>query len=203
MSHSVAAPKRNWPWVVAVLAVVVAIVVGASIVSSLMAGPTPQAADTPTATAPVETPSPAAPAEPSTTPSSSPTALSVDDVAQIQAAIEANRPIDLYDYLDDPVHITFAASDFDSDRSPDLAITDLDYVRNSTGWNWNLDDATLASFRAGTYANYFPDDAIIGQSAETYVIAFTITDDRISRIFVSKSAAIVTEPLSATPTPAP
>lgn len=124
------------------------------------------------------------------------------DAGAVQAAIEANRPKDLYDYLADPVHVTFAASDFDSDRTPDLAITDLEYVKGSTGWNWDLDDATLAAFRAGEYRNYFPDDAIIGESAETYVIAFTVTDDEIERIFVSKSAAIVTTPLpSVAPTP--
>jgi hypothetical protein len=168
-----------------------------------MAGSKPQAVETPAVTPPVETSTPVPTREPSSTPSATAATFGDDDVAVIEGAIEANRAIDLYDYLDDPVHITFAASDFDSDRSPDLAITDLSYVRGSTAWNWALDDATLAAFRAGTYANYFPDDAIIGQSAETYVIAFTITDNKISRIFVSKSAAIVTEAPVSTPVPTP
>ena len=200
MSHSVAPPRRTWPWVVVVVATVIVIVAGASVASALIGGDEPQAAPALPAQAPATSVTPTPTTVPSS-PTASPTAtaLTTVDTAAIEKAIDDNDPTGLYDYLADPVHITFAASDFDSDRSRDLAITDLAYVSGSTGWNWNLDDATLAAFRAGTYKNYFPDDAIIGQSAESYVIAFTVTGTEITRVFVSKSAAIVTEEPAPTP----
>ena len=201
MSHSVAPPRRTWPWVVVVVATVIVIVAGASVASALIGGDEPQAAPALPAQAPATsvTPTPTTTVPSSPTASPTATALSTVDTAAIEKAIDDNDPTGLYDYLADPVHITFAASDFDSDRSRDLAITDLAYVSGSTGWNWDLDDATLSAFRAGTYKNYFPDDAIIGQSAESYVIAFTVTGTEITRVFVSKSAAIVTEAPAPTP----
>ena len=200
MSHSVTPPRRTWPWVVVVIAAVIVIVAGASLTSALIGGGEPQAAPASPVPAPATSVTPTPTVVPSS-PTASPTAtaLTASDTAAIEKAIDDNDPTGLYDYLADPVHITFAASDFDSDRSRDLAITDLAYVSGSTGWNWNLDEATLAAFRAGTYKNYFPDDAIIGQSAESYVIAFTVTGTEITRVFVSKSAAIVTEAPAPTP----
>lgn len=201
MSHSVPHRQRNWPWVVAVLGAVVVIIVGASVASSMIgSGDNEQATAPTTPIVASETPT-ALPSNSTPTPSNSPqpTAIEGDDIDDIEAAIESDNPAGLYDYLADPVHVSFAASDFDADRTPDQAVIDLDYTEGATGWNWDLDEATLAAFRAGRYAAEFPDDAIIGQSAETYVIAFTVEGPDIASIFVSKSAALVTEPPPAVP----
>jgi hypothetical protein len=116
----------------------------------------------------------------------------------IEAAIEANSPVDLYDYLADPVHVAFAASDFDDDRTPDQAITDLEYIDGSTGWNWNLDSQRLDEFRDGDYGDRFTEDALVGESAEGYIISIDLAHDTITAIFVSKSADLVTEPAAPT-----
>ena len=52
----------------------------------------------------------------------------------------------------------------------------------------------MLTFRAGSYGDQFARGAIVGESAEGYVISFTVTKDRISQIFVSKSADLVTAP---------
>jgi len=208
MSHSVSnavRPRRNWPWVVAVFVVVALIVVGASMLSSALADkPGPSAVSSsapPTTELPSPTPT-AGTAKPSSSATPTEKPLSDADIATIKKAIESHTPTDLYDYLADPVHIQFAASDFNDDRTPDLAMTDLDHIRQTSDWNWKLDSATLATFTAGSYGNNFSDDAIIGESAETYVIALRVTDGKISSIFVSRSAALLTAP-AATPTSTP
>jgi len=202
MSHTEKTPPRNWPWIVAVIVGVVVIVVGASVISSMLSNGN--------AAAPAVSETPAAPAseEPTQKPTNTETAgetdepddgtLDDDDLVAIQDAIEAGTPADLYDLLASPVHMRFAASDFDTDRTRDLAVTDLEYIEGSSGWNWNLGDDMLAAFRAGKYADEFPEGAIIGESAESYVISITIDATSITSIFISKSESLVTAP-AATP----
>jgi hypothetical protein len=176
-----------------VLVVVVGIIVGASVISSVLAAPSAAPSTTPKAIAPSSTPTstPTASATP-TTAATHKTALTAADVTAIEGAIDDNDATELYVYLSDPVHVAFAASDFHSDRSRDNAVTDLDYVNGTTGWNWKLDDATLAGFRAGAYGTSFPVGAIVGESAEGYVISFTVTKAKVTAIFVSKTVALVT-----------
>ncbi|CAN5266778.1 hypothetical protein BH11ACT2_BH11ACT2_09340 [soil metagenome] len=196
MSHTNPAPRRTWPWVVVVVVVVAAIIVGASLISSMIAG---RPAAESTATSDAVTQSPIAP--PVTTPSLRPTStakqhdrLTAADIAAIEGAIDDTDPTELYEYLHDPVHVEFAASDFNSDRTPDNAVTDLAYVDDTSGWNWNLDAATLASFRAGAYGDNFAAGSIVGESAEGYVISFSVTRASVTGIFVSKTVDLVTAP---------
>lgn len=194
MSHTNPAPRRNWPWVVAVVVIVAVVIVGASVVSRVVAG-TPAAQVTATSR-PVEhsaTPTASAPSGSTSTPRAR-TSLSKSDIAAIQSAIEDGDPTQLYTYLTSPVHVEFAASDFNSNRSRDNAVTDLDYVTGLTGWNWNVDPASLAQFRSGAYGSSFPAGSIVGESAEGYVISFSIVKTKISAIFVSKSVALATAP---------
>lgn len=196
MSHTEPARRRNWPWVVLVVVAVVAVIVGASVVSSMLAWPTPQAAapaPTEAATEPAATPTVTPTVTPTRTASAS-DSLSEKDIAAIESAVDDNDPTGLYEYLTDPVHVQFAASDFDSDRSPDNAVVDLAYIKGSSGWNWDVDPSTVLTFRAGAYGDQFDKDAIVGESAEGYVISFTVVKDKISQIFVSKSVGLVTAP---------
>jgi hypothetical protein len=195
MSHTNPAPRRTWPWVVVVLVVVVAIIVGASVISSVLAAPSAAPTSTPRATVQANASTPPTTPTESSTPTAAAThktALTASDITAIEGAIEDNDATELYAYLSEPVHVAFAASDFHSDRSRDNAVTDLDYVNGTSGWNWKLDDATLAQFRAGAYGSSFPVGAIVGESAEGYVISFTVTKAKITAIFVSKTVALVT-----------
>ncbi len=192
MSHTNPTPRRTWPWVVLVVVVVVAIIVGASVISTLVAGAPAAIHTTPPALAPSATPT----VTPTTIGTSKPhsSGLSAKKIAEIEGAIEDADATELYDELSTTVHVQFAASDFDADRSRDNAVIDLDYVNEATNWKWNLDAATLARFRAGAYRDSFPTGAIVGESAEGYVISFTITKAEITAIFVSKSVDLVTAP---------
>jgi hypothetical protein len=204
MSHTEKTPPRNWPWIVAVIVGVAVIVVGASVVSSMISN------GNAAAPAVSETPAPPSTDEPTDAPTNTETVgetavpddddgtIDEDDITAIEDAIESSTPQDLYDLLANPVHLRFAASDFDADRTPNLAVTDLDYIEGSSGWNWDLGDDMLATFQAGKYADEFPDGAIVGESAEGYVISITIDATDVTSIFISKSESLVTEP-AATP----
>jgi hypothetical protein len=205
MSHSVGpVRRRTWPWVVAVVVVVIAIIVGVSIISSSLSGST-KSAGTASATAPASS---TARATPTPTPTKH-VGFTAHDLLVMEHSIESAKPTRLYGYMTDPVHITFAASDFDGDRTRDQAMTDLAYIQGATGWTWEPDPATLATFRASKYAAEFPEGALIGQSTEGYVISieFNAKRTKITRIFVSKSAALLAVPAApaatATSTPTP
>ena len=111
----------------------------------------------------------------------------------IEGAISSGSYSALGHYLGNPVKVTFAATEFSQNRAPASVITDLAYIDGTSGWNFALDDATLASYRAGFYGSYFPADAIVGQSAETYVISIQVTGSQITAIFVAGAANLLVE----------
>lgn len=190
MSHTVYRPRRSWPIAVAVVAAVVIIVGGISVLSVMAAGDKP--AD-PASTVPVPTDSPDPVATSSGDDEEPAESLDDADIATIESAIETGATNDIFPFLADPVVVAFAASDFDGEREPDLAVADLDYVAGGTGWDWDLDDAELDAFRAGPYAERFPEGAIIGESAEGYVVSFTVAGPEVTQIFASTSPEFLTE----------
>jgi hypothetical protein len=171
-------------------------------VSLLLAGCTTGGADpeTPSPSAPSESPSASPEPSPSTEPSEpapepEPTFgdLSEAQVGTIEAAISAGAYTSLGSFLGNPVKVTFAATEFSENRAPASAIADLDYLSGTTGWVWDLDEPTLASYRAGFYGSYFPENAIVGQSAETDVIALQVVGSEIVAIFICASANLLVE----------
>jgi len=153
---------------------------------------------------PEEEPEPAAASAPSETPTAVSTpsvqpsdpepiadpgddVLSDADVALIEDSIAGGAAGEIVDYLADPVRVSIAASDFDQPRSPELAVTDLAKVGDGSGWNWQLEPTTLEEFRASRYADRFPVTAIVGESAEGYVVSLKVAEPIVSEIFISTS----------------
>lgn len=206
MSHSApSSSRRSWPWVVLVIVVVVGIIVGASVLStSLGSSPSaPQTSAAPTGSAPTAsvTLGPTGAPTPAASATSGSTKL---DESDIEAAIETGTYTDLYSALADPVHITIAASDFDADRTPDQAMTDLEYLTGSSGWSWSLDTATLAAFAAGPYSAEFGPRAIVGESVQGWVVVLDRTGRSITGILMSRSErALTTTASSPAPTATP
>jgi hypothetical protein len=129
----------------------------------------------------------------SPTPTPEPVAgdLTTSDIEKIQAAISDEEHNSLNPYLGNPIEVAIAATEFDENRSPSSAVSDLDYINGTTGWVWNLDEDTLTSYRAGPYAKWFPENAIVGMSDEKYVVSFTITKDQITKIFMTSSSDLL------------
>ena len=191
MSHSAPAGRTSGRWMFALIGAVVIVVVaiGAFSLMSGMRKSPPQAV-------PTASPSPSVPAvapEPSETATApEPQGFSASDALAVETAISSGTPADTFDYLADPVTVAFAASDFNQERSPALAISDLGQVSNGTGWSWELDPETLDTYRDGPYGNYFSDDSLVGESAEGYVVTLHVGDDAIDEIFISKTHRALT-----------
>lgn len=83
--------------------------------------------------------------------------------------------------------VILAGSDGIGRRSPSQAVKDLEYLKTSTQpWNFALDTTTLDNYRDGDYAQYFPEGAIIGKSADGKVVSLsTTTTGQISVIFMA------------------
>ncbi len=71
------------------------------------------------------------------------------------------------------------------------AIASLGYLSGANGtWNWNIPQSQLAQYQAGQYAQYFGDNAIVGQSSNGYVVSLTVdSNGNVTQIFVSSSVA--------------
>lgn len=90
--------------------------------------------------------------------------------------------------LADEVVVIYAASECCGALSPVDAITHLDYVLGdlTQTWNFSVDEATLAGYRAGFYAQYFPVDALVGISSTGAIATFVPGNDgQIVTIFLS------------------
>lgn len=77
------------------------------------------------------------------------------------------------------------------------AIASLNYLKGANGaWNWNLSPEQLNQYRTGPYAQYFGDNAIIGQTTNGYVASFTVdSTGKVTQIFVSSTTS---EPAAST-----
>jgi hypothetical protein len=129
--------------------------------------------------------------EPSATPTPTPTVapvygdLKAPDIDKIKLAISDHDYTSLGIYLGNPVEETIAGSGKVQQRAPASVIADLAYVDGTTGWTWDVDAATLATWVAGPYGAYFTTSSIVGKSAEGYVISITIVKKEIKKVFVT------------------
>lgn len=113
----------------------------------------------------------------------------------ISAAISSKNTAALAGYMASSVNVVYAASEKSGNESPDAAVSDLDYVNtNATSpWDFNLSIATINSYKAGFYKQYFEGERYVGKSANNYVISFGFdTCAKINEIFVSASADLLT-----------
>lgn len=116
-------------------------------------------------------------------------APSASDIENIKASITSSNTAALEGYMAATVRVILAASEGVGDRTPTQAIADLSYLDSATDpWNFDLPVATLTGYRDGTYASYFPETAVVGKSANNYVVSFTFNSGgKISGIFVTPS----------------
>ncbi|AYF98673.1 hypothetical protein [Protaetiibacter intestinalis] len=143
--------------------------------------PSPSVVDTPTPTAETDEPTP----EPtSTTPSGTVDPALVENVRD---AIASGNTAALEGYFTDPVRVVIAASEADDQLSPVDAVLSLDYVGPGVGtWDFALPEATVDGYRTSVYyADYFPEDVIVGRSSEGPVVAFSPAGDGIDTVFMS------------------
>lgn len=111
----------------------------------------------------------------------------------VTAAVTSGNYAALKPFFIENTLVILAASDGIGRRSPEQAVKDLDYLNEaSQPWNFSLDSDTLDNYRDGDYAQYFPEGAIIGRSADGKVVSLsTTTTGQISVVFMSPDEALL------------
>ncbi len=111
----------------------------------------------------------------------------------ISAAIESGNTAALEGYMTNPITVVFAASEKGGPETPTAAVADLNYLSGAVApWDFNLSEATLNSYKAGFYSQFFEDGTYVGKSSDDYVVSFKInSDNKIATIFVAASADLL------------
>jgi hypothetical protein len=169
------------------------LVIAAVLIAVTLAGcdPTPPA-PTPEPTVasetPVETPTPTPTVETST--------LSDADYLNLSESISSGNTAALEGYLADDFSVIIAASECCMDMSVVESLNALAYVNNATGpWTFPTDPADVATYQTGSYAQYFPEGAYVGNSSDDdpFIVSFTIVGDKVTTIFMSAGASLLTD----------
>lgn len=132
-------------------------------------------------------------AEANPTPTPTPTVSTAALQENVAAALNTMNTAALEGYMADSVFVVYAASEYAGNRTPSEAVADLDYLSSATApWDFNLDAATLASYKAGFYADYFGDGYLVGKSTDDYVVSFRVdADGNIDQIFIAANADLL------------
>lgn len=105
----------------------------------------------------------------------------------IKAALDTKNTAVFATYTTDPVGYVLAASEYGGNVSAAEAATSLEYTHSATGpWDFNLPPATIATYDAGFYTNYFDANTYVGKAASGMVVSFDFNcDGKIKQIFVA------------------
>ena len=144
--------------------------------------PSPDATTEPTA-------SPSEVASPSPTPSSEPDAACTEvapdanTIENLQAVVNTANTEPLLGWVAPTVNVVLAASEAYGPLDPvpaTLALADFLMMDHSTppaSYDFALPAATLDTYRAGDYADYFPPTALVGLGTDGRVVAFSFDCD--------------------------
>lgn len=121
-----------------------------------------------------------------------PAGLTAAQVENVHAAIESMNTAALDQLMAETVEVTFAASEKGGNETKTQAITDLKYLSSATmPWNWNIDAATLSSYRGGDYKIYLADDDVFGVAANKYFVSFRVECGKIDQVFIAASSDLL------------
>ena len=153
---------------------------------------TPEPAAEPSTPAVAEPTSPGPPSEaasPSPTPSSEPGAACTEvapdanTIENLQAVVNTANTEPLLGWVAPTVDVVLAASEAYGPLDPipaTLALADFLMTDHSTPpaeYEFALPAATLDAYRAGAYAQYFPETALVGRGSDNRVVAFSFDCD--------------------------
>jgi cytoskeletal protein RodZ len=123
-----------------------------------------------------------------------PTASTKENVI---ASITSGNTAALESYMAPSVRVVIAASEAAFERTPTKAVEDIKYIQSAQApWNFALPPATLASYKAGFYKDYFKDNSVVGVSKDKEVIVFNFNctgNGKIDSVFMAASSDLLTE----------
>lgn len=112
--------------------------------------------------------------------------VSADTKTKVQESVNGSNYQNLASLLGESVNVIVAGSG-SSLQSAQQAIESLNYLNGSSGaWNWNLTPEQLAQYQQGNNAQYFGSNAVVGQSANGYVVSIVVNESgQVTTIFMS------------------
>lgn len=112
----------------------------------------------------------------------------------IEAAITSKNTAALQGYMASSVTVVIAASEKGGSESAAAATKDVEYTYNGTApWNFSLSTATINTYKAGFYKQYFPDNAYVGKAANDHVVSFGFDcNGKINLIFMAADESLLT-----------
>lgn len=121
-----------------------------------------------------------------------PTATAKENII---ASITSKNTAALEGYMAAIVKVILAASEASYDRTSEKAISDIEYVINATApWNFALSTATLDSYKAGFYKDYFKDSSVVGVASDKKVIVFNFDcAGKINGVFMAASSDLLVD----------
>jgi cell division protein FtsL len=111
----------------------------------------------------------------------------------IEAAITSKNTAALQGYMASSVSVVIAASEKGDTETPAQATKSVEYTYGGTApWNFALPAATIASYKAGFYKQYFPSNAYVGKAANDQVVSFGFDcNGKINMIFMAANAELL------------
>lgn len=107
---------------------------------------------------------------------------------QYRSAFESGDTDPLRHSFSPDVEVTLAGSECCGVMPRPDAVAQLDYVMPGSGASWNFapDAALLDAMRAGDYADFFPEDALVGVSSDGYLLSFVPgADQLVARVLIT------------------
>lgn len=111
----------------------------------------------------------------------------------IKAALDSKNTAVFATYTSNPVTFVIAASEKGGAETPDQAAVDMDYANGATGpWDFGLAQATIDSYKAGFYKDYFGTNTYVGKAASGRVVSFDFDcNGKIKTIFLAADASLL------------
>lgn len=119
-------------------------------------------------------------------PGSASSSVPTDTRNKVQDAVSNNQYQDLSNLLSGNVTVVIGGTG-SSVQSAQQAIESLNYLNGSSGsWNWNLTPEQLAQLQQGSNAQYFGNNAVVGQSENGYVVSIIVNENgQVETIFMA------------------
>ena len=122
-------------------------------------------------------------------------APSASTIENIEASITSANTAALQGYMASSVTDVYAASDTIPPKTPADSAADIaTFVTDQiTGvWSFPVDAATVATYRQGSYGQYFPSIAVVGSSTRHRVISFSFDcNGKINTVFMAADDAVL------------
>ena len=117
-------------------------------------------------------------------------------IESIKASITSGNTAALAGYMASSVNVILAATEGVGPSTPAAAVTNITnfITTTNTAWDYNfaLPAATLATYSAGEYKQYFPSIAVIGKATNGKVISFSFDCvGKISTVFMAASGELL------------